>query len=81
MTKTYWMRQCRLCKKEDGQEVSTTSWIPEKYAKVGRSIKLKNNFNLWDYGWEVSEVFTRSMSDMVDERSQDYKHQREASDI
>ena len=64
--------QCKL-KKGDTYQVS---WIPEKYAKVGKYLKLKD-----DDGWEVIEVGTKKNSKEVQKRSVDYRHQRKASDI
>lgn len=31
------------------------SWIPEKYAKIGDKLKLREN-DVWDDGWEVMFV-------------------------
>jgi hypothetical protein len=56
---------------------ATISWIPERYAKKGKYLKLKG-----EDGWKVVSVSNLRMpEDLVKERSQDYKHQREASDI
>ena len=57
----------------------TTSWIPEKFARQGKYIKLKETDG-WKDGWLVMEVGARMSEDQVRERSQDYKHQRKASD-
>jgi hypothetical protein len=64
--------QCRL-KKGDSFQVT---WIPEKYAKKGKYIKLKE-----DNGWQVVEIYSKKDSKEVQKRSVDYKHQREVSDI
>lgn len=69
-------RQCIL---EKGN-VSTTSWIPSKFAIKGKFIKLKDN-GKWVNGWEVIEVGTEMAEKTVIERSRDYLKQREASDI
>ena len=63
------------CKLQKGTLVQY-SWIPEKFAKVGKYIKLKN-----DNGWKVIETYSRELSKFVSERQMDYKHQREVSDI
>lgn len=77
MKKQIYYRQCVLKK----QSVTTTSWLPEKFAKQGKVLKLKND-GVWDNGWKVDQVGSRRvLEDEVRERSQDYKHQREASDI
>lgn len=70
-------RQCRLLK---GDAV-TTSWIPEKFAKKGKYLKLRKN-NEWVDGWLVVEVGdTRQPEEFVLARSQDYRHQRDVSDV
>ena len=52
------------------------SWLPEKFAKVGKYVKLKD-----DDGWKVVEVFSIMDSKKVQERSIDYRNQRKVSDI
>jgi hypothetical protein len=58
----------------------TVSWIPEKFAKVGKFVKLKD-LEEWQDGWEVVEVGIKKDSKEVQKRSVDYRHQRKASDI
>lgn len=69
--------QCKL-RRVNG--VQMTSWLPQKYAKVGKFLKLKNDGE-WENGWEVLATFAVQPTAEVIERGQDYKHQREASDI
>lgn len=59
----------------------TYSWLPEKFAKKGRYVKLKDQ-GAWQDGWQVKAVgsMRRSEAEAL-ERSQDHKHQRRASDI
>ncbi len=64
--------QCKLRKRNEYQ----TTWIPEKYAKIGNFIRLKE-----DNGWEVIEIGNKKDSREVQERSMDYKNQRKVSDI
>jgi len=53
------------------------SWLPERFAKTGKFLKLKE-----DDGWEVKEVYGPELDEaIVNERSRDYRKQREASDI
>ena len=52
------------------------SWIPEKYAKLGKFVKLKE-----DDGWKVVAVYSIMDSKEVQERSTDYRNQRKVSDI
>jgi len=64
--------QCKL-KKGNSYQVS---WIPEKYAKIGKYLKIKEN-----NGWEVIEIGSKMDSEEVNKRSMDYKNQRKVSDI
>lgn len=58
-----------------------TTHIPSKFAILGKEIKIKIE-DEWSYGWKV--VHTGSLEveeNYVNERSQDYKRTRKASDI
>ncbi len=56
------------------------AWIPAKFAVAGRYLKLTQNGEAED-GWQVAGVGARMAEEVVRERSQDYKHTRQASDI
>ncbi len=59
-----------------------TTWIPEPFAQVGRVLKIRAQGGPWVDGWKVQVVFaSRSDGAEVLERSRDYRHQREASDM
>jgi hypothetical protein len=70
--------QCELIKGNSHQ----TCWIPEKYAVVGKYVKIKNN-DEWEDGWKVLESYnqTKLEESVLNERNQDYKKTRKASDI
>lgn len=53
MSKEVYYRQCILIRKIDKGEVKTNSYIPEKYAKINWTLKLKNNDGTWTDGWLV----------------------------
>lgn len=57
------------------------AWIPEKYAVLQKYLEIKMN-DTWENGWKVTMVGTtrREESEAV-ARSNDYRKQREASDI
>lgn len=55
--KPYYLRQCEL-KRENTTRVA---WIPEKYAKQGKTIKLKINGE-WVDGWFVAVVYDGRMA-------------------
>ena len=65
-------RQCKLQKHDQFK----TAFIPEQFAKKGKVIKIK-----YDDGWRITEIGIRLSEEVVVERSQDYKFQREASDV
>jgi hypothetical protein len=68
------------CKLRRGNTVQTT-WIPSKIAVVGNIVNLKEADGSWDDGWEVLETYTGLEWAVLNERSQDYKRTRKASDI
>ncbi len=71
--------QCEISKNTK----KIVTWLPDKYAKKGSFIKIKTDDNVWDNGWEVVSIYSAIKFDhnTMLKRSQDYKHQREASDI
>ena len=77
-------KHCMLHKTHRGQigvSVQMT-WIPEQFAHVGKVLALKDpSTGEWDDGWTVESVYARCEESYVMERSQDYKHQRKASDV
>jgi hypothetical protein len=34
-------RQCKLAQDHDGKHIETTTWIPEKHAQMGSTMKIK----------------------------------------
>ena len=73
MAKSYRMKQCSLSR----GALKTVRWIPEKFAVKGKTIHIKGNGQ-----WKVDSVGDMAVSsEYILERSQDYKHQRQASDI
>ena len=67
--------QCRLQDANDRQQVA---WIEERGAKIGHRVTLKED----DTTWEVISASPFSLPyDVVNERSQDYKRTRKASDV
>ena len=68
--------QCRLTRGSARQ----TAWIPEKFARVGRVVRL-TEAGVTEDGWQVAGVGTRLTEDYVRERSRDYLSTRRASDI
>jgi hypothetical protein len=73
------MIQCHLTK----GDTNDIAWIEAKLAVQGKVVKIKQEDGTWDEGWIVSEAFPNVVLDskVVNERSQDYKKTRVASDI
>ena len=68
--------QCQLARGSARQ----TAWIPEKFARLGRHVRLTEG--TWsEDGWQVTGIGTRLAEDYVRERSRDYLQTRKASDI
>lgn len=76
-------RQCALERKNpDGTMiVHQVTYLPEKFAIVGKPLRLKEDDGTWTDGWVVKEVYQRKETAEVNIRSRDYTRQREASDI
>jgi len=79
------MNYYRQCKLKCGNTCQT-SWIPEKFAKVGKLLKLDSKKigevkEVRKNTWVVSEVFGRIEEDWLREIESDYKNQRKMSDI
>ncbi len=82
MSKDYYMKQCHFIRTVHGRTVNLIAWIPEKFAIKDKIVKLKMGEEYWVDGWVVDAVGnSRTKSTTASERSRDYLHQREASDI
>jgi hypothetical protein len=68
--------QCRLAKKTESGESIQHSWIPQKYAIVGKILRLGN-----DNGWRVTHVWETETEEIVKARERAYKRWREVTDI
>ena len=59
-------RQCDLVQIKTGTGMSfTTAWIPEKFAEVGRFLRLQNEDGTWEDHWKVREVHGRMDGQLV----------------
>jgi len=76
--KNIFYRQCILHKElSSGGRRVQTSWIPEKYATVGKYLKLKD-----EDGWQVKSVGDEKRTQKeVLARSRDHLKQRQVSDV
>lgn len=58
------------------------AWIPEQFANVGKFIKIKNEDDSWEDGWEVKYASENKLDSVAaNQASQMYKKTRKASDI
>lgn len=77
MTADYTCQQCRLV----NGSMHKTAWIPTKFAVKDKKIEIDDPNGGREY-WVVEDVYGAPVPYYeVNERSQDYKHTREASDI
>jgi len=73
-------RQCVLVNAGRKSQRVKTSWIPEKFAELGKVLKLKEG-DEWEDGWEVVHVGSRLDSKTVNDNSQLYKKHSRGTDI
>ena len=72
---------CKQCELSVGWK-SYTVWLPEKFAVNGKVLIIDNDMTGCKETWTVTEVYSKSLPySYLNERSQDYKKTREASDI
>jgi len=57
------------------------AWIPERYAKIGKYIKLKIENDVLEDGWEVISADSKTKAEEIELCSRDYLKQRKASDV
>ncbi|MEM1061889.1 MAG: hypothetical protein AAF532_02060 [Planctomycetota bacterium] len=48
--------QCRLRQAIPDGYAEQTSWLPERFTKVGSILSLRGDDRVWDGGWEVVSV-------------------------
>lgn len=61
--------------------VNTVSWLPSKFAVPDKHLKLKNSAGEWEDDWVVTFVGSNAVPEsVVQERKDDYRYQRDASD-
>lgn len=57
-----------------------TRWIPERYAVMGKYLKLQEN-GIWENAWQVISIGVKVSKNSLDILSQEYKKTRTASNI
>jgi hypothetical protein len=71
--------QCKLCRIGGASQVT---WLPEKFANVGKYIKLYNkDCDVWEDGWKVVELYNKKEASVVESKERDFLKQRQVSDV
>lgn len=65
MAKEIRYKQCFLTKKAGPVTWNQVSYIPEKFAVVGKVLKLRNDAGVWDDGWKVAGANGTSLAESV----------------
>lgn len=74
--------QCLLEKPlPEGGAVTVTAWIESRFARVGAPLRMKHRDGTWEGVWTVRQTFSTIPSEEARQRSWDWTHQRDASDI
>jgi hypothetical protein len=74
------LTQCCMKRKTEHGDITQTSWIPSKFAKLDEYVKLKEN-GAWTDGWRVVAVYDTMPAKFIAERTQDYKNMKKMTDI
>ena len=76
-------KQCELTKPLDGGLARMVSWIPERIARAGAVVRLKDpETGDWTEGWTVQNVTEPAMpASMLERQSRDHLRTRAASDV
>jgi hypothetical protein len=59
--------------------VRQVSWIPTKYASLGRVVKLKNDHGEWEDGWKVVSVGDKTPENIIPDAHDGVKAHRKAT--
>lgn len=62
--KETFFKQCKLIKPTTTGMLVIISYIPEKHAVIGHTVKLKND-NVWTEGWVVHEVYGNRIAESL----------------
>jgi hypothetical protein len=73
-------KQCTLEKSINGSTVQTVSWIPEKYAQLGKVLKLQNEDKTWTDGWFVHFVGSSFIEEPIDIHKAVRQHRKNTGD-
>lgn len=74
--------QCELQRPTEQGHQRNTVWLPAEHAIEGKFVKLKTN-GIWEDGWKVVTAYSGAPlpSEVIQERSRDFKNHRKATDV
>jgi len=83
MSKTIYFKQCSLELVTKDDKMTTTSWLPEKFAIKDKYVQLKNReTGEWVNGWRITLVGTkRKTEEEVIESSKDHENMKKRTDV
>lgn len=82
MSKPMEYRQCRLRRRVGAAVIEQMAWIPDRFASVGRTVRIKGEGDSWSDGWEVAFASSESVSEeYIAQARHAHTRQRRASDI
>jgi len=76
--KIRYYKQCKLSRQTKDCYLIETAWIPEKFAKKNKYLKLKQK-GKWSNGWKVISIGTRLPDEAIMDR--EYLEHRIETDI
>lgn len=81
MSRTIYFRPCHLVRLVQRTQFRQRSWIPEKYAVVGKVLRLRDEEG-WQDGWVVESVgaFRVADDDLPDPHHDIKRHRRATGD-
>lgn len=81
MSKATFYRQCFMKKSCGASTLSTTSYIPDEFATVGATLKLRQDDGEWENGWVVVTVGRKIAAQIVEDADRLWTRTRKYSDI
>lgn len=69
--------QCELRK----NNFVDVSWIEEKFAVSGKKVRRKNENEVWEDGWIVTNTYGKITSEQAKQMKELYKNHRKGTDV
>lgn len=58
-----YFRHCKLVKQRNAATSERYSWLPEQFAVVNKTLKLRDDNGNWDNGWVVVEASSNKLEE------------------